>query len=347
MAQLDEVYYDPSNPRSLGGVKRLAESSRKRKQTEEWLSGQDTYTLHKPARKTFKRRPTIVPGPGVQIQADLIDVRNNAKSNDGINFLLTIIDVFSRKAWVIPIKSKSGRNVADALKDVLDTNSYRVMQTDKGKEFYNSDVNQLLREKNIKHFSTENETIKASIVERFNRTLKDRLYRHMTKTRGQRYIGVLADIVNGYNNTHHSSIGLTPNDVNQNNSEDVWIRLYETDIPNPGPSVRFKPEDYVRITKARGAFERGYTPNWSTEIFQILERVQNTNPIVYRIVDLSGEKIEGTFYAHELQKVQKPELFRIEKIIRVRGKGRNKQMYVKWLGYPESQNSWINASDVE
>jgi len=129
--------------------------------------------------------------------------------------------------------------------------------------------------------------------------------------------------VDAYNETQHSSTGLPPNEITQDNLEEVWIRLYENNIPYQGPSIRFKKDDYVRITKARGAFERGYTPNWSTEIFQVLEKVANTNPIVYKIVDLSGETIDGTFYAHELQKVQKPEIFQVEKVIRTRGKGRN------------------------
>jgi len=93
-----------------------------------------------------------------------LDVKNSANSNDGINFLLTVVDAFSRKAWVIPIKSKSGKNVSDALKPILSNNNFSYMQTDKGKEFYNSDVGQVLREQKVKHFSSENETIKAVIL---------------------------------------------------------------------------------------------------------------------------------------------------------------------------------------
>lgn len=104
--------------------------------------------------------------------------------------------------------------------------------------------------------------------------------------------------------------------------------------------------DLVRINKARGAFERGYTPKWSRELFRVTKVMLDERPTVYRIEDYNGESIEGTFYRQELQRVKEPEAFQIEKIIqerRVRGK---KQYFVKWLGYPDSFNSWVDQRDM-
>ena len=172
--RLSELYKNPVRPTAFGGKNRLYAGAKniKRKDVDHWLAGEDTYTLHKPVRTRFRRRPTVTSGVFVQAQADLMDVRSHIKHNDGVAFLLTIIDVFSRKAWVFPLKNKSGSAVSAALRNFEELENFRYLQTDKGKEFYNSDVRGVLKSSSIHHFSTENETIKASINEHFNRTLK-------------------------------------------------------------------------------------------------------------------------------------------------------------------------------
>lgn len=138
MDKLKELYYRPSLSSSFGGVGRLATKAKselrlKNDKVRNWLTGQDAYTLHKPARIRFPRRPTIVSGPGDQLQADLMDVRSHSDENDGVSYILTAVDVFSKKAWGIPIKSKSGVNVRNALTKLFDDTHFRKMQTDKGK----------------------------------------------------------------------------------------------------------------------------------------------------------------------------------------------------------------------
>ena len=347
----ETFYYTPANPGSYGGSTNLKRELKKAKKTQlwrtadDWLSGQDPYTLHKPITRKFQRRKTIVAGPGDQLQADLIDVKSHAKKNDDYKYLLTIIDVFSKRAWAIPVKTKSGTNVSQALKSVLKDYKPNRLQTDKGKEFLNSEVRDVLAQTKTKHFTTENENIKASIVERWNRTLRNTLHRYFTKTGQERYIDVLAEMVDAYNNRPHSSTGIAPANVNFENSEDLFYQLYDPAEAFEKHSIKFRVGDYVRISKARTAFQRGFTPNWSVEIFRVT-RILPTTPVTYALRDWNGDPITGTFYGKELQRVKEPETFKIEKVLQVK-KIRGQQMaLVKWLGYPDSFNQWIPKSDI-
>ena len=199
---LRTVYFDPKRVGSYGGVDALRHVARmSRKRVVEWLSEQDAYTLHKPARRHFKRRCVIVSGPRQQWQADLVDLSNLKKDNDGMTFLLTVIDVFSKVAWCVPMKNKSAASLVAALDSTFSKGWPKTLQTDQGLEFLNKSVQALLQKHGIHHFSTHNAETKASVVERFNRTLKTRMWRYFTKHQTWRYVDVLRDLVQSYNNT--------------------------------------------------------------------------------------------------------------------------------------------------
>ena len=339
---LKRVYFDPKRVGSYGGVNALRRVTRAPvKAVKQWLSEQDAYTLHKPVRIRFKRRRVIVGGRNHQWQADLVDLSKLKKDNDGYVFLLTVIDVFSKRAWCVPLKNKSASSLVTALKGLLVNIAPTTLQTDKGLEFLNRSVRRLLKEHGVHHFSTHNEETKASIVERFNRTLKTRMWRYFTKYQTVRYIDALQDFVQSYNDTYHRSIGMAPSQVNPANQEEVWQRLYGHD----GKGVpKFKVDDRVRISKAKRRFEKGYMANWSEELFTIRE-VHASDPPVYRLVDDLGEVLDGTFYEPELQKVlvSKDKLYRVESVLQRRKVGKRTEALVKWYGYPTSFNSWIDA----
>ena len=168
----DRYYVNVNESSALGRRSRLQNRFLKvdKKHVTDWLRGQETYTLHRPARTKFRWRPTIVAGPGVQVQANLMDVRSHAKNNDGVTYLLNIVDLFSKNARSLPIKNKSAQSVTEALRKSGATKRLGYFQTDKGKEFFNTSVKDYFKYEKVKLFSSENETIKASIVERFNRT---------------------------------------------------------------------------------------------------------------------------------------------------------------------------------
>ena len=239
------------------------------------------------------------------------------------------------------MKKKSAASLVAALGSTFRKGWPKMLQTDQGLEFLNKSVQTLLKKHDIHHFSTHNTETKACVVERFNRTLKERMWRYFTKHRTSRYIDFLQDMVQSYNNTRHRSMGMAPLQVSYKNQEEVWQRLYGHD----GKGVpKLRVSDRVRISKYKGKFEKGYTANWSEEIFTIHE-VHPSDPPVYRLKDDLGEVLEGTFYEMELQKVSVPadKMFYVEEVLQRRKVGRRKEALVKWVGYPSKFNSWIDA----
>lgn len=349
---LHDLYYDTKNPSALGGRRQLFLSQKRLRKglstgdVKSWVSGQDTYTLHKPVRRKFNRRRTIVSGLNDQFQADLVEMQDFKKENKQFAYILTVIDVFSKFAWAIPLKTKKGKDVAMALSQVLEESSCRALQTDKGKEFYNSEVQTLLKKHSVHHFSTNNEDIKASIIERWNRTLKTKLYRWFTASNSNSWAKVLSEIVNAYNMTIHRSTGIAPANVDTSNQEDVWLKLYASKPLTHQKNTRLlEVDDHVRISKHKFVFAKGYTKNWSSETFRITKVLQ-THPITYRLVDQMDAAIEGSFYFEELQKVMPQRTYSVEKVIRTKQVGKQKKYFVKWKGYGTKHNSWVDENDL-
>lgn len=346
MAEKLNVYFDPASPAAYGGLLPLAKTTKlKTKDVGQWLSEQDAYTLHKPIRRKFPRRRVIVGGIDHQWQADLVDVSKLAKQNKGTKFLLTCIDVFSKYAWVVPLTDKTGESLIRAFAGILKQGRKPLcLQTDKGGEFINRKFQTFLKKHNIRFFTTHNEETKASIAERFNRTLKTKMWRYFTKHNTNAYLPVLTSLVKGYNRSYHRSIKRTPASVSLKNQEDTWMTLYgqgSDGIKRP----KYKVGDRVRITNVRGKFKKGYTTNWSEELFRVA-RVHWGLPNVYAIKDDGDEVLEGTFYEEELQRVNDKDWYRIEKIIKERKRKGRKEYFVKWFGYPSSFNSWVGDVDL-
>ena len=255
--------------------------------------------------------------------------------NDGYTFLLLVIDIFRKYGWIVPLKNKKGETVAEALKNIFEKRKPEKLWTDKGTEFYNKDVKKL-----IEIYSTENEE-KSSIVERWIRTMKEKMWKYFTDNNTYNYMNVLPDLVKDYNNTVHSSIKMTPIDASKKKNElTVWRNLYPDRYKIYDLTPKFSVGDEVRIIKKKKVFEKGYTTRWTEEIFTIKE-IQNTNPITYKLEDLEGEEIKGTFYEPELQKTEQ-QVFRIEKVLE---KG-EKQSLVKWKGYSDKFNSLVDNKHI-
>ena len=344
---MESNYYTPAKPSSFGGVKRLA-SATKKGNVRKWLSYQDAYTLHKPIRRNFNRRRTLVGGIDHQWAIDLADVSSLSTINDGYRFLLTCIDVLSKYAWVVAIYNKSAESVVSAMKSICDKSGRKPLkiQADKGKEFINQKFQKFLSERGIAFFSTENDDIKASIAERFNRTIKERLWRFFTYSRKKRYIDNLDEIVDSYNASYHRTIAMKPKDVMLEDEPYLLDRMY-SDLPlSPPPKLTIN--DTVRIAITRLPFKKGYTGLWSEEIF-VVKSIVNSKPITYRLDDLQGEHISGTFYEQELQKIgyQEDRLYVVEKILKQRRRKNKTEYFVNFKGYPEKFNEWITEDNVQ
>ena len=348
---LKQRYFNPNLPGSFGGVqslKRHANSKLSLEEIKNWLGEQDTYTLHKPVKRKFPRRKIIVSGIDAMWQSDLIDCQNIKKENDNFGYLLVCIDVFSKFAWVIPLKNKTSSEICRGFTEIFSSKrKCKKICTDKGSEFYNTVVQKFFKSHKIKHFSTENNDIKASIAERFIRTLKEKIYRYFTFYRKKRFVEVLPSLVSSYNKTYHRSIKRAPIEVTYKNSEDVWQILYgdkDTTVKKEKKPV-LKLGDRVRISKTRRNFKKSYLPGWTEELYTVSQILDNFSPITYRIKDDHNEEIAGSFYHDELQKVAHKEVYNIEKVLKTRCNG--KEYLVRWSGYPPSFDSWIPASDIK
>ena len=195
-----------------------------------------------------------------------------------------------------------------------------------------------MTELGVELYSTENEE-KSSVVERWNRTMKEKMFKYFTANNTNKYIDVLDYFVERYNNTRHSSIKMTPVEASKKENE---VRVYRNLYPGltrRAMRAKIKIRDKVRILKKKGLFEKGFTQNW-TEVLTV-SKIQRTNPVTYKITDYNDEEVQGTFHEHELQKTSQ-EVYRIEKIVK---KGKTRSL-VKWKGYPESFNSWVDNKDL-
>ena len=295
--------------------------------------------LHKPARKVYPRRRVIVKGLDDLWQADLAEFQLYARENKGYKYILVVIDCFSKYLWTRAIKNKTGAEVTKAFTDIF--NQGRIpqnLQTDNGTEFYNQSLQDLMKKHNINHYSTFS-TLKASIAERSIRTLKEKLYRVFSMNGSYKYLNLLQNVTDEYNNTRHRTIGMQPSRVNKANERDLLNTVY-SHIKIAGKQ-KYHVGDIVRISKQKALFDKGYTPNWTTELFKI-SKIKISLPTVYYLQDMKGVDIRGTFYEQELQKVKHADLYLVEKILKRKGN----QVFVQWLGMDKSNNSWINKNAV-
>ena len=341
---LRREYYNPSGIGGYGGVQRHVEQTSKA--ARKWLRSQRVYTLHKPARKRFDTRPYKTPGIDYLWQADLAEFGNYSTINNGYNYMLTVIDVFSRYAWARPVRHKTGKLVMEAFRDILQTDNRkpRLLQTDQGKEFENAMFQGFLREQGIRFFTIKSQ-FKAALAERFNRTIKSKLWRYFTHTGTYKWIDVLPKFMQAYNSSKHRVIGMAPKNVNVNNEMELWMAQearHPQRVTWRNPRYMFRVGDHVRISKVKQHFDKGYLPNWTEEIFTISHVLTKYDPPQFKLVDWSGEDIQGSFYAAELQLVDKPDEYMIERVLAERRAPNGEREYlVKWLGYGPQFNSWV------
>ena len=363
---LNSIYFDVKNPISYAGPTKTYRFLKKEGKykvglsaIKQWLQDIDAYSLQRPQRYNVKTNRVISQGIDFLWDADLADVGSLSEENDGFKFLLISIDVFSRYAWVRPLKNKKHDSIVDALKDIFqDGRIPTELRTDKGKEWINKWTKQYLKRKGVHHYVTQNVT-HANYAERFIRTLKTLMYRYFTHNRTYRYIEVLPDIVRNYNNRPHRSLdGLSPSDVDKENEDMLWKTLY-VDVMKPSvvkkkeqkPRKRFKFKvgDYVRLAAIKHAFQKDYEQKWTEEVFLVNRRFLRQGIPVYKVMDYDKDPVEGTFYETELQRVNKSrdDLWKIEKVLKRRMRGGEVEVLVKWQGYPKKFNSWIKERDLQ
>ena len=288
---LASMVYKFFDKKSMGsGIKKDTTKSSSLERSSLILAGE----LHKPVIKKFNKRKVYSQFKDNIWGVDLADMQSLIKKNKGIKYLLCAIDLYSKYAFVVPLKDKKGISVTNEFNKIIKQSGRKPNKiwVDQGSEFYKHVFKRWLSRNNIIMYSTYKEG-KSVVAERFSRTLKNKLYKHMTATGKNVYYDVLDDIINEYNNTKHNTIKMKPKDVG--NNKRVYIDEHNEE------RSRFKVGDRVRISKLKNIFAKGYTLNWSREIF-IVNKVNDTVPYTYNIKDLNDEEIIGSFYDRELQK---------------------------------------------
>ena len=345
-------YNDPAFPASFSGVERVFKTAKSldptktRESVKKDLQAVDSYTLHKPVRKPTLYRRTITHGIDYLYQCDLVDLIKYSRVNDGFKYIITIIDCFSKKAWAFKLKTKTGKAIVDVMTPFFKNNKPKKIQFDQGTEFYNKLFLSLLRKLKIHHYSVYSDK-KAAIVERFNRTLKTRMFRHFTASGSYRWVDALQNLIDGYNKTEHSSTTFAPNEVNKRNENLVRMILFPKVKKTKAHSKpAFKVGDSVRITRKKSIFQKGYEQTYSHEVFTV-HAIKPTYPVTYELRDYKGDVIKGSFYKSEIQRVDKSDnVWPIEKVVRSRKRAGKTEFLVKWVGYPDEANSWIPQSEL-
>ena len=370
---LTGIYYDPEQAGSFFGPKKLHDvlkslghSDYSLKDVKNWLKAQESYTLRRASRKNFLRNRVVVDGIDEQHDVDLMDMTDFAKDNNGIRFVFMVVDIFSR--YVSKNSSLSSDDVVEALWNHVEHSGRKPqwIRSDKGKEFDNREMEEYLESRGVGHFVTQNEP-KANYVERWIKTMKKRRVAHMLNANKLRYVDALPQLVESHNHTHHRSFGMAPSRVTSENQLDLWQKLYiepllpkhlktpkkrnkRTGTPKKRKRFAFKIGEQVRISHLRQTFSREYDVKWTGEVFTVTNRQFRDGLPIYQVKDYAGDPVTGTFYEQELQSVKLDEdndVFKIEKVIKTKGKGRNKEHLVKWLNWPNKYNSWIKDRDLQ
>ena len=274
---------------------------------ENFLRHNYIHSVHRRiTKKHFPRRRVISRFPFENFMADLIEYPNFNYQNKGYKYILILIDCFTKMIYARPMKKKSKEWTADAFESMFkefDTFPINLI-TDGGLEFFNSDVQKVFQSYGINHFAYKTRTKwKASIIERAIRTIKSRLERIFFKQKTNRWIDVLDNIIQNYNLTPHSAHNLPPQEVNDENRDIVYKRMY----PFKSLTIvcRLKEKDRVRKIKEKTLFEKGYKINWSEEIYEIKSVRQSNGVCWYKLKSLNNIEQPGIFYYYQLNLVSR------------------------------------------
>ena len=266
------------------------------------------YPLHsinkRITKKKFRRRRVIARFPFDVWMADLIEYPGLKWHNGNYKFVLLVVDVFTKMIYVEPMKRKLGENTAEAMEKILSRVDMPpvMLVTDRGREFYNTNFSNVMFSNDIRHFSTPTATkFKASVAERAIRTIKTKIERFMQHTNSKNWVSVLETFVDNYNHTPHSAHQMRPVDVTSENRKLVFKRLY----PQKSSVIKCKLKvgDKVRKIREKQEFEKGYTPNWSNEIYEIVSVRQKNAVCWYKLADSSDEVLRGIWYYNQLNLV--------------------------------------------
>lgn len=358
---LRRVYFDPAAPGSYSGLQKFwtgikSDPARPKgldkKKLRQWLVKQEVYQVHSAAKRRGETESIIVEFVDDQWDADILMLGNKPGKNRNYRYLLGVIDLFTRYAWVRPLRQKTAQETAKAFEDILsEGRKCLLLRTDAGKEFTGRPFQDMLKRRKIPDIRAYGE-VKANYIERFFRTLQRRFYQYSYHNNTSKFIDVIQDIVKSYNNTVVSTTGFKPSEVNEDNALALYDKVYTPILRKRSEErvkLSFRVGDLVRLSLFGDRFKRGFTQSWSEEVFEIFAVVKS-HPARYKVQDLLGEEIEGSFYKGELKVANATDIesvnWKIEKILSTRRVRGVRKSLVKWYGYSDKFNTLINTADV-
>ena len=304
---LNLKYYNIKEPSSFQNVEKLYKSVKEKfpnvdkKFIKDWLNEQKTFTVHQYAKLNFKRNQINSKYIDHNWHADLVEISHPSKNN-GFKYILMVIDNLSKYGWAEPLKNKTGAVVKKAIMAIMKHSKRKpkIFTTDAGKEFTTHSLKKYLKWRKIKHLIAR-DFAKASVVERWNRTIKEKIHKYLTHKNTKRFINILDDVVDGYNYTIHSRTKFKPIDVNKSNERLAYRNLFKNRTPIENQT--FSIGDKVKVFLKRRKFDKGYLANYSKEIF-FIHKILYTSPFYkYKVRDKRGSIVRGSYYAKELYKL--------------------------------------------
>ena len=351
MKRFARNYVNPKSVIGFGGVRNLTRSTGlPQKKVKDALQKQNTYVVHREAKRPRTYNPFVLYKKRDLLQADLIDMSSLAQWNNGYKWVLIVVDAFSRKCWIRKLENKTADLVLAKFREIFaETGKFERLMSDAGSEFIARQFKAFLRKNKIKFIRGNPH---APHVERLNRTIQGRLFKYMTQNETKKWISGIHDVVRSYNSRYHTTIKMCPNraDLDQHRNKVIAnLSEYYDKSFQKRKEPQFKVGDVVSIQKLKGVFAKGYEKVFTEELFKI-KKVHTKLPIPqYTLGEYYGNKLlAGRFYENELQKADY-EVFKIEKVLdqRQNVETNDEEVYVKWMGWPDRYNQWISKSLIE
>lgn len=318
---------------------------------QSYLQNEKGYYLHRPGNIHIKRSHYSVASFNQILCCDTMHMTDIKKENDGFSHVLVCVDMFSRKAFAQAVKNVKCATMIDRFKIILKNNHYNLLYTDQGTEFTCTDLKKYLDSIDTSIYYAVS-YVKVSIVERFIRTLRLKIERYFTTQHTRRYVDVLQDIIKSYNSTYHRTIGRSPASVNDENRDEVFQYQYLSFhkpkrrlISTSGEKKRkfkFKVGAFVRYadTKRRAFAKESKSERWSEEVFKVKRRFKRDDVPIYKLEDLTGGEVAGTFYTDELfpAKYDPTAFYNIDPKYPIKkiGTGKNAKYRVRFQGWSKA-----------
>jgi hypothetical protein len=257
-----------------------------------------------------------------------VDVQGLSKYNDGVKYLLTVVDVFSNFLHIIPLLAKTGKAVTTAFQTIFNDPKYSnpirrlpvLVRTDRRKEFLNKTYQDMLEREGIQFQICRNPDVKCSVIERAHRTIRDKLYIFFTYKNTYRFVDVLQKFVRGYIETVDSTPGMAPTRVTDSDVLAIWQRMNEKRDGILIAQPKFRVGQNVRISKEKMKFAKGGEQNYTTEVFRIIKVIRRIPRPLYELEDLNRKLIDGQFFSENLSpiRITKRTTFETVKILSTR-----------------------------